>query len=577
MKNIISNKIYQESGIWRLKGAQDIEYSDGIKHEVFLDKVLKSSIDLSSYSDELTNKAKDWTSEYHLSKKRAQLLNGFEFDKSSSVLEVGCGCGAITRYLGETFDEVVSVEGTFARAKLAKERTKDLNTINILNAPFQNLNFTKKFDIIICVGVFEYSSAFIDGKDPHDEALAYFSSLLKPDGSLFIAIENQFGLKYFSSGKEDHTNIMFDGIEGYPRYPNMARTFGKEELSKRVNKYFSSYNFYYPYPDYKIPSLILSENAFSKVSLAELISNFHSPRANQYFLEPLFDEKLNLLELEQNNNLEFFANSFLLVANKTSLSKIHFPQLGLFYSNDRLPGYQTKTIIKDEDEKVIIEKILLQSNSDNNYSNSELSIKSSLSEWIPGHSIELNLYKKSRINNISLTELFAPCKLWLDALYKVSDGKFLDGAYVDCIWRNSILKDKEIYFIDNEWTLNSKISIKAITIRSIFHFLISVRDLKDLTESLKSKSLYKSIVSIANALEIELTNEDFIEFYKLENIMGSKSNANDSSISLENYIKFTWFFDALSVLKKVPHRLKNYSISVLVRFKSILKRVFLIQ
>ena len=98
-----------------------------------------------------------------------------------------------------------------------------------------------------------------------------------------------------------------------------------------------------------------------------------------------------------------------------------------------------------------------------------------------------------------------------------------------------------------------------------------------MTESLKSKSLYKSIVSIADVLEIELGNEDFIEFYKLEKIMGSKSNATDSSISLENYIKFSWFFDALHVLKKVPHRLKNYTISILVRLKSILKRVFLIQ
>ncbi len=329
MKNIISNKIFEDSGIWRLAGGKDIDYSDGSEHEDYLNKTLKSANDLSSDSDELTALAKDWTSEYHLSKKRAQLLNSFEFDKSSSVLEVGCGCGAISRYLGETFDEVISIEGTFARAKLAKERTKDLETVKILNAPFQDLDFIKKFDIIICVGVFEYSSAFISGKDPHDEALSYFSSLLKPNGTLIIAIENQFGLKYYSSGKEDHTNIMFDGIEGYPRYPNMARTFGKKEVTDRILNYFDNINFYYPYPDYKIPSLILSDEAFSKGSFGELISNFHSPRKNNYFTEPLFDETLALLEIEQNAQLNFFANSFLIIANKSSNSKITFPHLGV--------------------------------------------------------------------------------------------------------------------------------------------------------------------------------------------------------------------------------------------------------
>ena len=103
---------------------------------------------------------------------------------------------------------------------------------------------------------------------------------------------------------------MFDGIEGYPRYPNMARTFGKKEVTDRILNYFDNINFYYPYPDYKIPSLILSDEAFSKGSFGELISNFHSPRKNNYFTEPLFDETLALLEIEQNAQLNFFANSF---------------------------------------------------------------------------------------------------------------------------------------------------------------------------------------------------------------------------------------------------------------------------
>ena len=97
----------------------EFAYSDGVGSEQYLKKVLLRSNDLSTRSGELESYIKDWSSEYHLTTKRAQLLSGFKFDRTLKVLEVGCGCGAITRYLGETFDSVVSVEGSIARARLA--------------------------------------------------------------------------------------------------------------------------------------------------------------------------------------------------------------------------------------------------------------------------------------------------------------------------------------------------------------------------------------------------------------------------------------------------------------------------
>ena len=71
MKNIISNKIFKDSGIWRFDGGKDIDYSDGSEHEDYLNKILKSAVDLSSDSDELTALAKDWTSEYHRRKEHS--------------------------------------------------------------------------------------------------------------------------------------------------------------------------------------------------------------------------------------------------------------------------------------------------------------------------------------------------------------------------------------------------------------------------------------------------------------------------------------------------------------------------
>ena len=112
IQSLIKNQLIQdEFQVWSLKNHNRFAYSDGVASEKYLRKVFREAKDLSSRSPELENYIKDWPSEYHLSKKRSQLLSGFSFDRSSKVLEVGCGCGAITRFLGETFDEVVAIEG----------------------------------------------------------------------------------------------------------------------------------------------------------------------------------------------------------------------------------------------------------------------------------------------------------------------------------------------------------------------------------------------------------------------------------------------------------------------------------
>src|SRR5882672_91558 len=164
--------------------------------------------DLSSGSYELEQQIKDWPSEYHLSRKRAHLLREFDFGRKRRVLEVGCGCGAITRFLGETFQEVVAVEGSLVRANLTRLRTTDQGNVAVVCAPFQDITFSSPFDIVFCIGVLEYASQFLDAPDPYEAALEYFSKVLTSDGVLVLAIENQFGAKYWASSREDHTGVI---------------------------------------------------------------------------------------------------------------------------------------------------------------------------------------------------------------------------------------------------------------------------------------------------------------------------------------------------------------------------------
>src|SRR5690606_18459341 len=88
-----------------------------------------------------------------------------------------------------------------------------------------------------------------------------------------VAIENQLGLRYFSSGKEEHTSVMFDGLEGYATRKRSPRTFGWKELHGLLSASFHSVETLLPLPDYKLPTAIIRAELTDLVNCAELFAN----------------------------------------------------------------------------------------------------------------------------------------------------------------------------------------------------------------------------------------------------------------------------------------------------------------
>ncbi|MFH1654800.1 MAG: class I SAM-dependent methyltransferase [Pseudomonadota bacterium] len=519
MKKRVNNKIELNDGsVWVLANGNTINYSEGRFFENYLEKVFRKATDLSSKSYELERYIRDWSSEYHLSRKRTQLLRGFEYDRTKKVLEVGCGCGAITRFLAETFDDVVAVEGSESRARLARLRTKDMNNVSVLCAPFHEVDFKEPFDIIFCVGVFEYSNAFVNKDNPYDYILEYFKDILTPDGVVVLAIENQFGLKYFSSSSEDHTDVMFDGIEGYPRFKNRGRTFGYYELRSRLKKYYENVEFYFPYPDYKIPSCVLAERAFNKIKAGEL-AGLYRPRDYSGRRKPLFDENIALLELDKNNQLPFFSNSFLVIAGRHNISSIKFDQLGLAYSENRISEFQTVTrILECENKRIFVNKVPqcgLEV-----VTLGKMSLHTCKDEWLNEPTLHAQILKRVREINVSIEDIFAPCKLWLYYLKslctKEMGVELLDGKYLDCLWSNCFIFDNKCIFIDAEWEWRDKIDLNVMVIRAIYNFLVALKNIPDVTSALKTHSMRLLIIRIASSLNVLLNKKDFDRFCKLE-------------------------------------------------------------
>lgn len=338
------------TNLWSRSDFSGISYSDGQSFELGLLETIRSSHDRSVFSAELQGKIGDWRSEYHLTPARHCLLRPLQFAAGDSLLELGCGCGAITRYLGERGLNVTAVEGGAPRAAITAERCRDLPNVRVMLDDLVQFESGEQFDWVTLIGVLEYSPYFAPGPDP---VLAYLQQALrylKPGGRLVIAIENQLGLKYFNGCGEDHQGIPFFGPNDLYG-DNTAVTFGKERLEEILRQAgCRTVEFLYPFPDYKIPGAIVSDRAFHTpgFSVADLLLR---TEARDYAgrNRRLFSEQLVARTLEDNHVLQHFANSFLIVAaiDETRPS-IRAEELAWCFAPGRQPAFRTETVFTQD-------------------------------------------------------------------------------------------------------------------------------------------------------------------------------------------------------------------------------------
>lgn len=256
--------------------------------------------------DDIIKSDSRWPILYHLTPIRRNLLEWYSFDKTKTLLEIGAGCGALTGLFCEKTKQVTAIELSKRRAEIIEARYKKNDNLNIIVGNFEDIKLSEKYDYVTLIGVMEYAGSFISAENPYLEFLKQVRSLLKPEGILLLAIENQFGLKYFAGAMEDHLSIPFIGLEGYPNNSS-CRTFGLPALKKLLKESgFTQTEFYYPYPDYKLPEAVYAEG--SHPALPDI--HQATPSYDQENLT-LFNEQLVMSELISNDMFPFFSNSFL--------------------------------------------------------------------------------------------------------------------------------------------------------------------------------------------------------------------------------------------------------------------------
>ncbi len=298
---------------------------------------------------------KDWAVMYHLAHERENILSWYPFVPGAKVLEVGSGCGAVTGAVAASARSVTCIDLSKKRSMVNAVRHKESSNITIRLGNFQDVekDLENDFDYATLIGVFEYGRGYIGGEKPYHGFLTTVMEHIRPGGKLLLAIENKFGLKYWAGCREDHVGTYFEGLEGY-QHTEHVRTFSRPELIRIMEECgYTDYKFYYPYPDYKFPAAVYSDNYLPQPGeLNRNICNFDRDRL------VLMDEGKVYDQILQDNLFPLYANSFFVEITKPGDVKQQPEQL-LYtkYSSGRSKQFSMQTrIVRDRDGKNTVYK-----------------------------------------------------------------------------------------------------------------------------------------------------------------------------------------------------------------------------
>lgn len=319
-----------------------------------VEKKLCQAVQKDEYIEKFLMEENSWPVLYHLSNIRENILEWYDFDPRASLLEIGAECGALTGLFCRKVGHVVAVESSERDSAVNLARNKKYDNLTVMVGDFCDIEIEEKFDYVTLIGILGYAGCDRNSADPYMDMLKKAKECLKPGGKLFLAIENRYGVKYFAGATEDHTGRCFDGLENYAGAEHV-RTFSHKTLDKMLLEAgFFRNEFYYPMPDYKLPSEIYSDRCLP--SLGSLRYPCVAYDRDRY---ELLDERLVFDSICQDGMFGDFANAFLVISDcgHDTQKTVTYAK----YNRQRAPEFQIGTkIMVDADGSRCVEKKALR-------------------------------------------------------------------------------------------------------------------------------------------------------------------------------------------------------------------------
>ncbi|MEQ1779591.1 MAG: class I SAM-dependent methyltransferase [Nitrosomonas sp.] len=548
MKSLLSEAGYildSETNVWSRSNYDGIAYSDGDEVEQRIAQVVDTATDLSVLSSELRSHCTDWPTKYHLSGVRANILRPFECSLQGDILEIGAGCGAITRYLGECGAEVLALEGSPRRAAIARSRTRHMSNVTVTADKFDQFQIDQQFDVITLIGVLEYANLFGADDASALTMLERVRSLLKPNGQLIIAIENQLGLKYFAGAPEDHIGQPMYGIEG--RYQSdQPQTFGRKFLVDMIRQAgFAGSQFLTPFPDYKLPVCIITEEGLNnpEFDAAELACQSITKDA-QLPPNTLFSLERTLPVIFLNGLAVDLANSFLIVASNHAENNFKSGVLAYYFSTDRKAAYCKETaFVQPGDSNILVKRRLLLAitNSESLMSANLLFRQPQDLVYTRGQTLYRQFIGIVTRQGWRIEEILAYFSKYREIILALVDSEdesysaqlqdlVLPGDYLDAIPANIILTDngKAIY-IDREWCAVQGVTFDYLLFRAITSLMGGISafaEPQDPALAIRENLL----MAVMRGMGFLPTEEDFSRYLQMESELGVFSSGVKSRI-----------------------------------------------
>jgi SAM-dependent methyltransferase len=520
---------YVESdAVWCRENFNGIAYSDGDEFEGRMIRLLEDTQDRSLFSSQLAAACIDWPSYYHLSSTRSNILRPFEERlKGAAVLEVGAGCGAITRFLGESGANVCALEGSRRRARIARLRTADLQNVTVVSDNFESFTTERKFDVVTFIGVIEYANQFVKGENPAAIMLERARSMLRPGGVVVIAIENQLGLKYFAGAPEDHVARRMFGLEN--RYSSDGvRTYGRDDFTRLIKGAgLSGVRFYAPFPDYKFPATIVSEEGMTDGELDVVSMVRGSLFADRQLTNFLSFDLPRVWEVVVKNKLGMdLANSFLVIASGEELPSSS--ALAWHYSTGRAARFcKTLSFERAPDGDIQVSPRLVLASSDAAL-DAELSIKlPTYMPYVRGIPLSNELTALLTTDGWSVEEVAASVNRFLriaEELMKhegfsvsLSSAEVeVPGQYIDLIPQNILRAESgEFHLIDREWVYHAPVTVSWLVFRAFSALFFSL-PVFGFSRSEFNGTRLGFMVAVFNALGLSGTEESIRKLGEME-------------------------------------------------------------
>ena len=287
-----------------------------------LDMMEEQGWDEAGISRILENGQEPWILEA-LSPIRENLVDWLEITKEQSVLELGCGYGALTGALARKAGSVEVMDSREENLEIGRRRWSQMGNVSWrLAADAGNAadpaatedradaaasSQNKKYDWVFLIGPRTKAATLgIAGQkerwNREEEERAYLAeqikqaaSLVKAGGHLAFAIPNRNGLKYWAGAAPEEEEASMSLMALRELFGAMG---GKAEV-------------YYPLPDYKLPTAIYSDRYLPvQGELPSLYAEYEKPRYRLFSEEAAYDAVC------QTGGFPQFANSFFVIWEK---------------------------------------------------------------------------------------------------------------------------------------------------------------------------------------------------------------------------------------------------------------------